>query len=87
MKGVLVTGGAGYIGSHDSGARLDAVMHFAAWLSVGDSVRNPARYYHNNVAGAMSVLDAMIFEDIYVIVETAWRRRASHPQGYRKATA
>jgi UDP-glucose-4-epimerase GalE len=35
-------------------------MHFAAWLSVGDSVRDPAGYYRNNVVGALSVLDAMI---------------------------
>jgi UDP-glucose-4-epimerase GalE len=110
VSGVLVTGGAGYIGSHAvkalvaagqrvvvfddlsaghreavqlaSGRRatlvegaigdtaavaaairehqLDAVMHFAAWLSVGDSVRDPAGYYRNNVLGALSVLDAMV---------------------------
>ncbi|MGH8722240.1 MAG: NAD-dependent epimerase/dehydratase family protein, partial [Burkholderiales bacterium] len=101
---VLVTGGAGYIGSHaakalgaaghrvvifdnlsaghrqaardaalvvgdvrdvdavrrairQSGAT--AVMHFAAWLSVGDSVRDPIGYYRNNVGGALSVLEAM----------------------------
>lgn len=39
--------------------RADAVMHFAAWLSVGDSVRDPAGYYANNVVGALSVLEAM----------------------------
>ena len=102
---VLVTGGAGYIGSHtvkalrQSGAEVviyddlsaghraaakaagaplevgriadterltsvmrahgvDAVMHFAAWLSVGDSVRDPAGYYDNNVGGAIAVLRA-----------------------------
>ena len=102
---VLVTGGAGYIGSHTvkvlrkagadvviyddlsaghrraakaAGAPLeqgtigdtarlrevmrahgvDAVMHFAAWLSVADSVRDPAGYYENNVGGAVSVLRA-----------------------------
>jgi UDP-glucose-4-epimerase GalE len=110
VSGVLVTGGAGYIGSHAvkalirdghrvvvyddlsaghaeaaqlaSGGQarlvvgsvsdsqrlretieadeLDAVMHFAAWLSVGDSVRDPAGYYRNNVVGALSVLEAMI---------------------------
>src|SRR4051812_17455782 len=111
---VLVTGGAGYIGSHavkalaargmrvvvfdnmSAGHRdavhhasgvvvgdihdtariaaairehhVDAVMHFAAWLSVGDSVRNPAGYYRNNVAGAMSVLDAMIAENVRHLV-------------------
>ena len=110
MSGILVTGGAGYIGSHavkvlaraghrvvvydnllaghreavaraggpdalfvegdiQDSARvletirahgLDAVMHFAASLSVGESVRNPAAYYRNNVTGAMSVLEAMV---------------------------
>ena len=34
-------------------------MHFAAWLSVGDSVKDPAGYYRNNVGGTLSVLDAM----------------------------
>ena len=41
-------------------AGADAVMHFAAWLSVGDSVRDPIGYYRNNVTGALSVLDAMV---------------------------
>jgi len=35
-------------------------MHFAAWLAVGDSVRDPIGYYWNNVAGALSVLEAMV---------------------------
>ena len=106
MSTVVVTGGAGYIGSHAvkalrvqgvrvviyddlsaghreaaaaAGAPLevggihdvarladvitrsnaDAVMHFAAWLSVGESVRDPVGYYENNVHGAVSVLAAM----------------------------
>ncbi|MGH9330963.1 MAG: UDP-glucose 4-epimerase GalE [Vicinamibacterales bacterium] len=41
-----------------------AVMHFAAWLSVGDSVRDPAGYYQNNVSGTLSVLDAMRAERV-----------------------
>jgi UDP-glucose-4-epimerase GalE len=101
---VLVTGGAGYIGSHACKAlaragyrvvvfdnlaaghraavkwgdlvegditdgravaealrrhRIGAVMHFAAFLDVGESVRNPAKYYRNNVVGALTVLEAM----------------------------
>lgn len=105
MARVVVTGGAGYIGSHtvraltDAGhavavvddlseghpqalpkgvtlvqARLqdrdtvrdllvahqaDAVMHFAAWLKVGESVGKPIEYFNNNVAGTLSVLEAM----------------------------
>jgi UDP-glucose-4-epimerase GalE len=119
MSGVLVTGGAGYIGSHavkalrTAGTRvviydnlsaghrevarfadgfvegdihdtdrvraalrdneIDAVMHFAAWLSVGDSVRDPSGYYRNNVVGALSVLDAMVAEKVerFVFSSTA----------------
>ncbi len=105
MKGrrILVTGGAGYIGSHtckvlaahgyepvtydnliaghrdavrwgpfvagdilDSGRiaatlaeyKPEAVIHFAAFAYVGESVEDPAKYYHNNVAGTLSLLDA-----------------------------
>jgi UDP-glucose 4-epimerase len=106
MARVLVTGGAGYIGSHavrallDAGHavvvlddlsaghraavpgnvplvelsthdragvaatlrehRIDAVMHFAAWLVVPDSVRDPLGYYDNNVVGSLSLLGAMV---------------------------
>jgi UDP-glucose-4-epimerase GalE len=105
MARVVVTGGAGYIGSHavralsDAGHavavlddlsagheqslpsgvtlvkaaihdraavhrllvehRADAVMHFAAWLAVGESVRKPLEYFQNNVAGTLAVLEAM----------------------------
>ena len=114
MSAVLVTGGAGYIGSHavkalhaagqrvivydnlSAGHReaaryadafidgdihdtarlrgalqdhdVDAVMHFAAWLSVGDSVKDPAGYYRNNVIGALSVFDAMVAEGVTCLV-------------------
>lgn len=100
---VLVTGGAGYVGSHaclalsqagflpvvydnlsnghaafaqwgpleigdiNDAARLDqviaehrpvAVMHFAALIEVGESVKAPARFYANNVAGAITLIGA-----------------------------
>jgi len=41
-----------------------AVMHFAAFLDVGESVREPVRYYRNNVGGALSVLEAMTAESV-----------------------
>ncbi len=101
---VLVTGGAGYIGSHACKAlqqagytpvtydnlvyghrsavrwgpfeegdildrtRLDqvierhrpgAVMHFAAYAYVGESVEDPGKYYRNNVAGSLTLLEAV----------------------------
>jgi UDP-glucose-4-epimerase GalE len=108
-RAVLVTGGAGYIGSHAAKALAGAgyrvvvydnlsaghrgavrygelvegdisdvgalravlrrheilgVMHFAAFLDVGESVREPALYYRNNVVGALSVLEAMAAESV-----------------------
>lgn len=39
--------------------RVDGVMHFAAWLLVGESVKDPISYYDNNVGGALAVLGAM----------------------------
>ena len=113
MSTVLVTGGAGYIGSHAVRAlraaahtvvvfdnlsaghaaaigdatlvegdvrdtakveatlrrhAVTAVMHFAALMSVGESVREPSRYYDNNVAGSLSVLDAMLAARVYRLV-------------------
>lgn len=38
---------------------IDAVIHFAALKSVGESVREPLRYYDNNVAGTIALLRAM----------------------------
>ncbi len=39
--------------------RIETVMHFAAYAYVGESVEKPLVYYDNNVATAISVLDAM----------------------------
>lgn len=44
----------------DTGAT--AVMHFAAWLIVPDSVKDPAGYYRNNVVGTLGTLEAMAAE-------------------------
>ncbi|NND91919.1 MAG: UDP-glucose 4-epimerase GalE [Granulosicoccus sp.] len=38
---------------------IQAVMHFAALAYVGESVHEPALYYHNNVGGTQSLLDTM----------------------------
>jgi UDP-glucose-4-epimerase GalE len=48
--------------------QIGAVMHFAALLDVGESVRDPARYYRNNVVGALSVLEAMAAEAVRYFV-------------------
>ncbi len=38
---------------------FDAVIHFAAAKSIGESVKNPLKYYLNNVVGTLNLLDAM----------------------------
>ncbi|MCG3127616.1 MAG: UDP-glucose 4-epimerase [Phycisphaerae bacterium] len=52
-------GDAALLGSTLAGGRFDAVMHFAAWLDVGESVREPLKYYRNNVALTIGLLEAM----------------------------
>ena len=47
---------------------VDSVMHFAAWASVGDSVRDPIGYYRNNVTGTLVVLEAMAAEHVALFV-------------------
>jgi UDP-glucose 4-epimerase len=39
--------------------RFDAVMHFASFIQVGESVREPLKYYRNNVANTLNLLEAM----------------------------
>ena len=93
MATILVTGGAGYIGSHtryflqQQGYReavpneilrvinlrdteklaallrdekVDAVIHFAAYIAVGESTKIPDKYFSNNVCGSMSLFEAML---------------------------
>ena len=43
-----------------SSTRPEAVMHFAANALVGDSMRNPSKYFRNNVANGLNLLDAMV---------------------------
>jgi UDP-glucose 4-epimerase len=43
---------------------IAAVMHFAAFTYVGESVTDPARYYRNNVYGTLTLLEAMQTADI-----------------------
>ena len=116
---ILITGGAGYIGSHCSLALLeqgkeivifdnlstghietienlskygkvnfvqgdllnkseinsvfnnyniDSVIHFAAFSQVGESVKNPEKYYVNNVCGTVNLLSAMLENNVKKIV-------------------
>jgi UDP-glucose-4-epimerase GalE len=47
---------------------VTAVVHFAAYAYVGESVQNPRKYFRNNVAGTINLLDAMIDAEVRDIV-------------------
>src|SRR5258708_32077274 len=113
MPKILVTGGAGYIGSNtahllvrrgfdvlvvddlsrghahnvadipfrklnlsDTPAltdllaqeKADAVVHFAAYIAVGESTQNPELYFSNNVGGTISLLAAMAHANVKRLV-------------------
>src|SRR5947207_5757250 len=46
----------------------DAVMHFAANALVGESMQNPSKYFRNNIANGLNLLDGMVAAGIRKIV-------------------
>jgi UDP-glucose 4-epimerase len=123
---VLVSGGAGYVGSHAArmlanaghevwvydnlvfghrGAvapgrliegdlhdrpkleevlrakKIDAVMHFAAFAYVGESVTDPGKYYHNNIVGTLSLMEAMRAVGVRRIVFSSTCATYGEPEG------
>lgn len=48
--------------------KIDAVVHFAAFTYVGESVQNPQKYYYNNVVGTINLLNAMLAANCKKIV-------------------
>ncbi|HJV52716.1 MAG TPA: UDP-glucose 4-epimerase GalE [Noviherbaspirillum sp.] len=44
--------------------RFEAVMHFASFIQVGESVAQPGRYYDNNVGNTVRLLEAMVAHDV-----------------------
>lgn len=51
-----------------SECRFDAVMHFASFIQVGESVSDPAKYYANNVAATLALLGAMVRHSVQKLV-------------------
>ncbi len=47
---------------------FDAVIHFAGLKAVGESVREPWRYYHNNLAGSLNLFAEMADHDVFRLV-------------------
>lgn len=122
---VLITGGAGYIGSHtnsnfnkkgietviiddlsdghrqaviagrlvegDFGNKtlinkllspgdFDAIIHFAAFADVADSVANPSKYYENNVSKMLTLLDAAVANNVKHFVFSSSAATFGEPQ-------
>jgi UDP-glucose-4-epimerase GalE len=123
---ILVTGGAGYIGSHTvrllleqgydvavvddlskghkhnvpSGRlyqvnllqtdalselmrqfRPEAVIHFAAFIAVGESMKDPGKYFRNNLCGSLSLLDAMVANGVRHVVFSSTAAVYGNPAG------
>ncbi|AFY95611.1 UDP-glucose 4-epimerase GalE [Chamaesiphon minutus] len=60
--------------------KIDAVMHFAAFAYVGESVTDPAKYYQNNVVGTLALLDAMRQHDVTNFVFSSTCATYGNPQ-------
>ncbi len=53
--------------------RPEAVLHFAAWIEAGESMHEPARFFRNNTANALTLLEAVLAHDVrrFVFSSTA----------------
>ncbi|MBE6445245.1 MAG: UDP-glucose 4-epimerase GalE [Alphaproteobacteria bacterium] len=60
--------------------KFDAVVHFAAYSLVGESVGNPQKYYHNNVIGTLNLLDVMQENKVNKIVFSSTCATYGNPQ-------
>lgn len=49
-------------------AKIDAIIHFAAYKAVGESVKRPLGYYRNNLVSLMNILDSMVHYSVPSIV-------------------
>jgi len=59
---------------------IDAVIHFAAFAYVGESVHEPEKYYANNVVGTLNLLHAMLAHNVKKIVFSSTCATYGEPQ-------
>ncbi len=59
---------------------IQAVIHFAAFAYVGESVESPQKYYQNNVVGTINLLDVMLEFDVKKIVFSSTCATYGNPQ-------
>lgn len=59
--------------------RIEAVMHFAAYALVAESVADPGLYYRNNILGSVALLDAMRAASVTQIVFSSSCATYGHP--------
>ena len=64
---------------------IEAVIHFAALIAVGDSVKDPNAYYANNVAGTLNLLDAMRTAGVNKLVFSSTAAVFGNPQNDKLA--
>ena len=60
--------------------KIDAVIHFAAFSQVGESVKNPQKYYTNNVCGTLNLLELMLKHDVKKIVFSSTAATYGEPE-------
>lgn len=60
--------------------KIDAVIHFAAYTYVGESVTSPKKYYWNNVVNTLNLLDTMVENNVKNIVFSSTCATYGNPQ-------
>ena len=60
--------------------KIEAVMHFSAFIEVGESVDSPAKYYNNNVSKVLELLDAMVESNVKYFVFSSTAATFGEPQ-------
>jgi len=63
-----------------SAHKFEAVMHFASFIQVAESVREPGKYYANNVTNTLNLLDAMVTHGVHHFIFSSTAAIFGEPQ-------